>query len=92
MSLLKTIEVIAPGKTPRGPADRVKTDRKDAELLARLLLAGSLDRHGRPFELHVYEKGPHGIGLGVRPYDPVKLHPWTIECRRWLFEHGFGDD
>lgn len=36
------IEVIAPGKTPRGPSDRVKTDRKDAELLARLLLAGSL--------------------------------------------------
>ncbi len=36
------IEVIAPGKTPRGRADRVKTDRKDAELLARLLLAGSL--------------------------------------------------
>jgi transposase len=36
------IEVIAPGKTPRGPSDRVKTDRRDAELLARLLLAGSL--------------------------------------------------
>jgi transposase len=36
--------VIAPGKTPRGPSDRVKTDRKDAELLARLLLAGSLTR------------------------------------------------
>jgi len=34
--------VIAPGKTPRGPSDRVKTDQKDAELLARLLLAGSL--------------------------------------------------
>ncbi|MCW2958865.1 MAG: transposase, partial [Solirubrobacterales bacterium] len=27
------IQVIAPGKTPRGPSDRVKTDRKDAELL-----------------------------------------------------------
>lgn len=38
------IEVIAPGKTPRGPSDRVKTDRKDAELLARCLLAGSLTR------------------------------------------------
>jgi transposase len=38
------MEVIAPGKTPRGPSDRVKTDRKDAELLARLLLAGSLTR------------------------------------------------
>lgn len=36
------VAVIAPGKTPRGPSDRVKTDRKDAELLARLLLAGSL--------------------------------------------------
>jgi transposase len=36
------MEVIAPGKTPRGRSDRVKTDRKDAELLARLLLAGSL--------------------------------------------------
>jgi transposase len=35
-------QVIAPGKTPRGPSDRVKTDRKDAELLARQLLAGSL--------------------------------------------------
>ncbi len=37
-----SVEVIAPGKTPRGPSDRVKTDREDAELLARLLLAGSL--------------------------------------------------
>jgi transposase len=36
------VQVVAPGKTPRGPADRVKTDRKDAELLARLLMAGSL--------------------------------------------------
>jgi transposase len=36
------MEVVAPGKTPRGSADRVKTDRKDAELLARCLLAGSL--------------------------------------------------
>jgi transposase len=34
--------VIAPGKTPRGPSDRVKTDHKDAELLARQLLAGAL--------------------------------------------------
>ena len=36
------MEVVAPGKTPRGRSDRVKTDRKDAELLARCLLAGSL--------------------------------------------------
>jgi transposase len=34
--------VAAPSKTPRAPGDRVKTDRRDAELLARLLLAGQL--------------------------------------------------
>jgi len=36
------VAVCAPGKTPRAAADRVKSDRKDAELLARLLLAGQL--------------------------------------------------
>ena len=34
--------VVAPGKTPRGAAERVKTDQRDAELLVRLLMAGSL--------------------------------------------------
>jgi transposase len=34
--------VAAPSKIPRGSGDRVKTDRRDAELLARLLLAGKL--------------------------------------------------
>jgi transposase len=36
------IEVVAPTKTPRAAADRIKSDRKDAELLARLLPTGSL--------------------------------------------------
>lgn len=36
------VAVVAPGKTPRGPSEWVKTDRMDAELLARLLMAGSL--------------------------------------------------
>lgn len=36
------LDVVAPSKTPRAPGDRVKSDRKDAELLARLLLAGQL--------------------------------------------------
>ncbi|MDQ2897699.1 MAG: IS110 family transposase [Actinomycetota bacterium] len=34
--------VAAPSKIPRAPGDRVKTDRRDAELLARLLMAGKL--------------------------------------------------
>jgi transposase len=34
--------VVAPGKTPRAAAERVKTDRRDAEHLVRQLMAGSL--------------------------------------------------
>ena len=34
--------VAAPSKIPRAAGDRVKTDRRDAELLVRLLLAGKL--------------------------------------------------
>jgi transposase len=36
--------VAAPGKIPRGATDRVKTDRRDAEHLVRLLLAGKLHK------------------------------------------------
>jgi transposase len=35
--------VAAPGKIPRAAQDRVKTDRRDAEHLVRLLLAGKLE-------------------------------------------------
>jgi len=34
--------VAAPSKIPRAPGDRVKTDRRDAERLARLLRLGEL--------------------------------------------------
>jgi transposase len=36
------LEVVAPGSIPKGPGDRVKTDRRDAARLARLLAAGEL--------------------------------------------------
>ena len=38
------MEVIAPSKTPRKPGDRIKSDRRDAELLVRQLMAGALTR------------------------------------------------
>src|ERR1700730_5967794 len=34
------VEVIAPSKTPRAPGDRVKSEQRHRQLLARLLLAG----------------------------------------------------
>jgi transposase len=36
------LSVCAPGKTERPPADRVKTDKRDAIRLARLLAAGGV--------------------------------------------------
>jgi transposase len=36
------VRVVAPGLIPKAPTDRVKTDRRDAERLARLLAAGEL--------------------------------------------------
>ena len=54
-----------------------------------LEFAAALRRAGVPFDLHIYEKGQHGIGLGAHTYDPAKLHPWTRDCMFWLQQHGF---
>jgi transposase len=44
--------VIAPSLTPMKPGDRIKTDRRDAERLARLLRAGELTPIWVPDEVH----------------------------------------
>ncbi len=57
-----------------------------------LMFAAALRKAGVPFDLHIYEKGKHGIGLGFQPYseyDRAKLHPWTRDCEYWLKQHGF---
>jgi transposase len=45
-------EVVAPSLIPRKPGDRVKTNRRDAMSLARLLRAGELTRVWTPDERH----------------------------------------
>ena len=54
-----------------------------------LVFAEALRKANVPFDLHLYQNGPHGIGLGVKQYDPAKLHPWTRDCAFWLGEQGF---
>jgi acetyl esterase/lipase len=49
----------------------------------------ALRKAGVPFDLHVYQKGVHGLGLGSHDYDPAKWHPWTRDCIFWLKEHGW---
>jgi acetyl esterase/lipase len=51
--------------------------------------ADALRKAGVPFELHVYQKGPHGQGLGSHDYNPDKWLPWVAECGRWLKEQRF---
>lgn len=54
-----------------------------------LQFAAAMRKAGVQFELHVYEKGKHGAGLGSRQYDPSKWLPWVGECARWLGKHDF---
>ena len=54
-----------------------------------LQFAEALQRAGVPFDLHVYQKGPHGLGLGTREWNPEKRHPWTRDCIFWLQVQGF---
>jgi len=54
-----------------------------------LLFAEALRKAGVPFDLHIYQKGPHGLGLGTRDWNPEKRHPWTGDCLFWLKVQGF---
>ena len=47
-----------------------------------LEFAAALQKAGVPFDLHVYQKGAHGLGLG-------KNHPWARDCVCWLEGQGF---
>lgn len=48
--------------------------------------ADALRRVGVPFELHIYERGSHGFGLGGS--NPI-LSSWPGRCADWLRLQGF---
>jgi len=53
-----------------------------------LEFAAALQKAGVPFDLHVYQKGRHGIGLADKePFSNV--HPWAKDLLFWLKEQGF---
>jgi acetyl esterase/lipase len=61
-----------------------------------LAFAAALRKHKVPFELHVFEKGPHGLGLGKGskrlnvPPEP-SFEAWPGLCATWLKSRGFLD-
>jgi acetyl esterase/lipase len=57
-----------------------------------LMFAMALAKAKVPFDLHIFEKGGHGGGLGGysrSSYDPARMHPWTSDCLFWLKQQGW---
>lgn len=50
--------------------------------------ASALRKNKVSFDFHVYQKGAHGMGLGIKG-DPEKSHPWTRDLVFWLKAQGW---
>lgn len=46
----------------------------------------ALRKAGVPAEMHIYEQGPHGVGLAL--FDPI-LSAWSRQLEPWLRLHGW---
>ncbi len=59
-----------------------------------LLYAAALRDHRIPHEMHLYEHGPHGVGLAAHNPKPERNVPvlttWPTLCGNWLKTHKFG--
>jgi acetyl esterase/lipase len=53
-----------------------------------LRFAEALRKNHVPFDLHVYQKGGHGMGLGDKP-PFANPHPWAGDCLFWLKAQDF---
>jgi acetyl esterase/lipase len=53
-----------------------------------LEFAAALRKNNVPFDLHVYQKGRHGLGLGDTP-PFANAHPWGKDLLFWLKEQGY---
>ena len=77
--------IVCPSRVPRRPGDRVKTDRRDADQLARLLRAGELSG------LHVPEPEEEAIRDLLRSRDQVRRaqHRARQQLKMFLLRHNF---
>src|SRR5690606_33442780 len=62
------------------------TDDAGVPVENSLLMYTALRRAGVPVEMHIFETGRHGFGLG--PGDPV-LSTWPDMAVRWMRAHGW---
>src|SRR3954464_1285331 len=76
--------VCAPGLVPRAPRNRIKTDKRDAELLMRCLMAGQLR------EVRVPTLGEEGLRELVRAREDLRRDLMSTRHRvtKMLLRHG----
>ena len=55
-----------------------------------LTFAEALQKNHVPFDLHVYQKGGHGMGLKDKP-PFAHPHPWAGDCLFWLKQRGYAN-
>jgi acetyl esterase/lipase len=53
-----------------------------------LMFAEALRKNHVPFDLHIYQKGGHGMGLKDKP-PFAHPHPWAGDCLFWLTAQDF---
>ena len=53
-----------------------------------LMFAEALRKNHVPFDLHIYQKGGHGMGLKDKP-PFAHPHPWAGDCLFWLKAQNF---
>lgn len=51
--------------------------------------AAALRANKVPFDLHIYQKGGHGMGLADRKYPFTNHHPWADDLVFWLKANGW---
>lgn len=79
--------VIAPSRTPRGSADRIKTDRRDAARLAHFLCSGDL------VEIHVPDEACEAMRDLLRAREASKRAQLRArhQLSKFLLRHGRSD-
>jgi acetyl esterase/lipase len=76
--------------TPQSPPTFLFHTTDDSAVPAEnsVLFYLALKKAGVPAELHIYERGRHGVGLAR---DDRALRSWPVRCAEWLRGHGWLD-
>jgi acetyl esterase/lipase len=74
--------------TPKTPPTFLVASTNDTVVPVEnsLMFYQALHAAGVPVEMHIYESGPHGFGLGLE--DPA-VATWPALCANWMRGHGW---